>query len=99
MPRTRKATAAAAAKDTALPAIGAPFTVTEEAEFRDGRRLVARYQPKLGYRITDLNRAFVGGLIAQGKANIGVPGAGAANAPTANAPAAAAAKARGKVSN
>lgn len=90
-PKAAATPSGAAAAD--LPAIGMPFAVTETTEFTEGRRLIARYLPEFGYRVTALNQAFVGEMIAAGKAAIGIPGAGGAK----NAPAATPAAARGTV--
>ncbi len=44
------------------------FEVNEIIEFRQNRTLIARYRPGFPYRFTDVNRGFVGGLIADGRA-------------------------------
>jgi hypothetical protein len=83
MAKATKAAKAAAQRTSpatapALPAIGSAFAVTEIIEFEEGRRLIARYRPEHSYRVTDLNQAFVGGLIADGKAGAGAPAGTAA---------------------
>jgi hypothetical protein len=77
---TKAAKAAARTTAPALPAIGSAFAVTEIIEFEEGRRLIARYRPEHSYRVTELNQAFVGGLIAAGKAGAGQSAGGAAGA-------------------
>jgi hypothetical protein len=48
-----------------------PFHVTEDAEFRIGKRLIARYLVGNTYRLTTKNQEFVADLIEQGKAAYG----------------------------
>ncbi len=69
-------------KATPAP-VGARFVVTEPATFTVGNRTIAKYLPatkdaKYDYRVTDLNCAFVGELLAAGTAVLtGLGGNGA----------------------
>lgn len=55
--------------------VGIQFTVVEEREFRDPatKQTIANYLPRMGYRVTAKNQAFVSALFVEGVGKLYIP--------------------------